>query len=53
MLIVIRTFILSLNLWLLLNGLTEIKYLKYIKHYIDSFTLGLFIPGQVGDASLA
>lgn len=42
----------AFNLWILLNRFAKIRFSNFLSQYIYSYILGLFSPGQVGDASL-
>lgn len=46
-------FISSINLWLLLRLLHPMSYICFLKPYAYAFGISFFIPGQVGDASIA
>jgi len=43
----------SLSVWILLSVVSGIPFYKFIRHYSYAFTVGLFVPGQVGDASIS
>ena len=43
----------SLSVWILLSVVSSISFYKFIRHYSYAFTTGLFVPGQVGDASIS
>jgi uncharacterized membrane protein YbhN (UPF0104 family) len=45
-------FLTSFNVWLLLKTIKPIPYGLFLRNYANSFALSLFIPGQLGDASL-
>lgn len=45
-------FLGAINIWLLLGLMHRIRFAKFMKSYIYSFAVNLFMPGQLGDASL-
>jgi uncharacterized protein (TIRG00374 family) len=49
---IIIFFLASVNLWLILNAISPISYPLFLRNYAYSYAVGLFLPGQVGDASL-
>jgi len=51
-LIILLLILGSLNIWLLLRGLSEISYLKFFRAYAGGWTISLITPGQAGDLSV-
>lgn len=49
---IISFFLASINLWLILNAISPISYSLFLRNYAYSYAVGLFLPGQFGDASL-
>jgi hypothetical protein len=45
-------FIATLNLKLLIDGIKKISFFKLLKYYILSWSVGLFVPGRLGEFSL-
>jgi uncharacterized protein (TIRG00374 family) len=45
-------FLGAINIWLLLRAMHSIPFFKFMKSYIFSYSVNLFTPGQIGDASL-
>jgi len=45
-------FLGAINIWLLLRAMHSISFFKFMKSYIFSYSVNLFTPGQIGDASL-
>ena len=43
----------AFNIWLLLRVMQPIPFAEFIRSYIYSFSINLFAPGQLGDASIA
>lgn len=43
----------AFNIWLLLRVMQPIPFTKFVRSYIYSFSINLFAPGQLGDASIA
>jgi len=41
----------SLNVWILLRSLTIFPLRQFVRIYMTSWAVGLFLPGQLGDAS--
>ena len=46
-------FLGAINIWLLLRAMHSIPFFKFMKSYILSYSVNLFTPGQIGDASLS
>lgn len=42
----------AFNIWLLLRVMQPIPFAEFIRSYIYSFSINLFAPGQLGDASI-
>lgn len=50
---VLSFFLCAFNLWFLLKQLHPIPFISFLKFYSHSVGVSFFIPGQLGDASIA
>ena len=48
----IFVFIGALDAWILLKPISKISYFEFLKCYVPAWSIGLFVPGKFGEASI-